>query len=157
MPEREPRRSHPGRRSLPENLPRVEQVIPCSGATCPACGSETALLGYDESEQLDIEPARYFVRVIKREKRVCGSCTASAVTAAPLPERIVEKGLASNRVVIQTVVSAVPAGRDVGARSGYRHWPGDIGRLGDASGRVTADGGGSDAAGFARSIVFTGR
>lgn len=105
MPEREPRRSHPGRRSLPENLPRVEQLILCSGAACPVCGSGTALLGYDESEQLDIEPARYFVRVIKREKRVCRSCTAGTVTAAPLPERIVEKGLASNRVVIQTVVS----------------------------------------------------
>lgn len=105
MPEREPRRSHPGRRSLPENLPRFEQVIRCGGTTCAACGSETAILGYDESEQLDIEPARYFVRVIKREKRVCRSCTVGTVTAAPLPERIVEKGLASNQVVIQTVVS----------------------------------------------------
>ena len=80
-------------------------MIRCSGATCPACGRETTLLGYDESEQLDIEPARYFVRVIKRVKRVCGSCTAGTVTAAPLPERIVEKGPASNRVVIQTVIS----------------------------------------------------
>jgi len=105
MPPREPRRSHPGRRPLPENLPRVEQVIPCPSSSCAACGSETAVLGYDESEQLDVEPARYFVRVTKREKRVCRSCRGGAVTAAPLPERIVEKGLASDQVVIQTVVS----------------------------------------------------
>ena len=30
------------------------------------------MIGYDESEQLDFEPAHYFVRVTKREKRACG-------------------------------------------------------------------------------------
>jgi transposase len=40
------------------------------------------VIGYDESEQLDVEPARYFVRVTKREKRACRHC--SSVTAAPL-------------------------------------------------------------------------
>ena len=57
------------------------------------------------SEQLDVEPARYFVRVTKREKRTCRRCVASTVTAAVLPDRIVEKGLASDRVVIQTIVA----------------------------------------------------
>lgn len=100
-----PRRSHPGRRQLPENLLRVEQVIACPDRNCTKCGSETAVIGHDESEQLDVEPARYFVRVIKREKRACPKCADSSVTAAPLPERIVEKGLASDRVVIQTIVA----------------------------------------------------
>jgi transposase len=44
------------------------------------------------------------VRVIKREKRVCRGCAQSTVTMAPLEPRIVEKGLASDRVVIETVV-----------------------------------------------------
>ena len=61
------------------------------------------MIGYDESEQLDVEPAHYFVRVTKREKRACRRC--STVTAAPLAERIVEKGLASDAVVINTVVA----------------------------------------------------
>jgi len=61
------------------------------------------VIGYDESEQLDVEPARYLVRVTKREKRACRRC--STVTAAPLAERIVEKGLASDAVVINTVVA----------------------------------------------------
>lgn len=100
-----PRRPHPGRQKLPENLPRVEQVIACEDRNCPKCGGETAVMGYDESEQLDVEPARYFVLVIKREKRACSKCADGGVTAAPLPERIVEKGLASDRVVIQTVVA----------------------------------------------------
>lgn len=97
------RKSHPGRKPLPENLPRVEQVIRCANTCCASCGSETAILGYDESEQMDVEPARYFVRVTRREKRACRRC--SVVMAAPLVERIVEKGLASDAVVIDTIVA----------------------------------------------------
>jgi transposase len=104
IPRRE-RRPHPGRERLPENLPRVEKVIGCDEQTCQACGRETTIIGYDESEQLDVEPARYFVRVIKREKRACRNCEQGTVTMAPLEPRIVEKGLASNAVVIDTVVS----------------------------------------------------
>ena len=103
-PRRE-RKPHPGRERLPENLPRVEKVIRCNEQTCQACGRETSIIGYDESEQLDVEPARYFVRVTKREKRACRGCEQGTVTMAPREPRIVEKGLASNAVVIDTVVS----------------------------------------------------
>jgi transposase len=99
-PERKP---HPGRRPLPENLPRVEQVIQCADANCKICGAETSIIGYDESEVLDHEPARWFVRVTKREKRACGKCASIAMP--DLEPRIVEKGLASDAVVIQTVVA----------------------------------------------------
>src|SRR5689334_7444221 len=50
-------------------------------------------------------PARYFVRVIKREKRACRGCEKGSVTMAPLEPRIVEKGLASNPVVVETVTA----------------------------------------------------
>ena len=96
---------HPGRERLPENLPRVETVIHCQDRTCRACGRETTVIGYDESEQLEVEPARYFVRLTKREKRACRGCEQGTVTMAPLAARIIEKGLASDRVVIQTIVS----------------------------------------------------
>ena len=99
------RKPHPGRQSLPENLPRVEKIVPCPEQTCPSCGKETAVIGYDQSEQLDVQPARYFVRVIKREKRACRGCEQATVKTAPVEERIVEKGLASDRVVIDTVVN----------------------------------------------------
>jgi transposase len=99
------RRAHPGRQRLPENLPRVEEVVACAEATCRQCGAETAVIGYDESEQLDVEPAKYFVRVIKREKRACRCCQTGGVQMPPLEPRIVEKGLASNRVVVETVVA----------------------------------------------------
>jgi transposase len=104
IPRRE-RKPHPGRERLPENLPRVETVIGCNERTCRACGRETSIIGYDESEQLDVEPARYFVRVTKREKRACRCCQQGTVTMAPLEPRIIEKGLASDSVVIDTVIA----------------------------------------------------
>jgi transposase len=103
-PRRE-RRPHPGRQHLPENLPRVEEVVPCAKKACPQCGAETVVIGYDESEQLDVEPARHFVRVIKREKRVCRCCQTGSVMMPPLAPRIVEKGLASDRVVVETILA----------------------------------------------------
>jgi transposase len=99
------RRPHPGRQRLPEALLRVEEIIPCAEQTCGQCGATTAIIGYDESEQLDMQPARYFVRVIKREKRACRCCQTGTVTMPLLAPRIVEKGLASDRVVVETVVA----------------------------------------------------
>ena len=103
----QPARRHPGRQELPAGLPRVERVLACTPAqgTCQKCGQPTAVMGYDVSEQLDVEPARYFVLVTKREKRACRCCQESGVAAAPLPARIIDKGLVSDRVVIDTVVA----------------------------------------------------
>jgi transposase len=52
-----------------------------------------------------VEPAKYFVLVTKREKRACKFCEAGGVVAAPVPARIIDKGLVSDRVVIDTVVA----------------------------------------------------
>ena len=97
---------HPGRQELPAGLPRVEKIIPCTPGqcVCRSCGKDTVVIGHEQSEQLDVEPAQYIVVVTKREKRACKGC-ADGVSAAPLPERIIEKGLVSDRVVIDTLVS----------------------------------------------------
>jgi transposase len=63
------------------------------------------VIGYEESSQLDVEPAKYFVLVTKREKRACRRCEELGVVSAPLPPRIIEKCLASDRIVIDTVIS----------------------------------------------------
>jgi len=101
------RKPHPGRQELPAELPRVERVIVCTPEQCECrtCGQETVVIGYEESEQLDVEPARYFVLVSKREKRACKSCGQGGVASAPLPPRIIEKSLVSDRVVIDTIVA----------------------------------------------------
>jgi transposase len=101
------RRKHPGRQELPARLPRVERVIACTPeqCTCKLCGQAKVVIGYDVSEQLDVEPAQYLVVVTKREKRACKRCEEGGVVAAPAPERIIEKSLVSDRVVIDTVVA----------------------------------------------------
>lgn len=101
-----PKRRHPGRSELPAHLPRVEEVLACTPeqCLCQSCGGATKVIGYDASEELDLEPAKYFVRVTKREKRVCGRCAEGGVIAAALPEKIVEKGKASNAVVVDVIL-----------------------------------------------------
>ncbi len=138
-------RPHPGRKPLPEDLPRVTHILTCNERTCACCGEETTVIGYDESEQLDVEPARYFVRVTKREKRACRRC--ATVTAAPLAERIAEKGLASDAVVIHTIVAkycdhlplyrqAVMIEREAGVEIGRATLDGWVMRVGELLGPV---------------------
>ena len=100
-------KAHPGRQKFSASLRRVTETIPCPPELChcAACGAETSVIGHDESEVLDVEPAAYFVRVTRREKRACRRCEQGTVVAAPVAPRIVEKGLASDRIVIDTVVA----------------------------------------------------
>jgi transposase len=101
------RKPHPGRQTLPEHLPRVERVIACTPeqCVCADCGNERTVIGYDESEQLDREPAKYFVVRTRREKRACRACVESTVVAAPLADAILPKSLVSDRVVLDTVLN----------------------------------------------------
>jgi transposase len=59
--------THPGRQELPANLRRVERILPCTPdqRLCKHCSRETVVIGYEESSQLDVEPAKYFVLVTK--------------------------------------------------------------------------------------------
>ena len=97
---------HPGREPLPAHLPRVEQIIACSPEMCHCgqCGRENKVIGYERTEMLDVEPAKYFVRVLLREKRACPSCEEIGVATAAMPVRIVEKGKLSDAVVVDSLV-----------------------------------------------------
>ena len=98
---------HPGRQELPAHLPRVEKIIACTPeqCICSQCGKDKELIGYETSEQLDVEPAKHFVLVTKREKRACRRCEEQGVETAALPARIIPKSLVSDRVIIDTVVN----------------------------------------------------
>ena len=106
QPEGKPRRKHPGRQTLPAHLERVEQIVACGAeqCTCGLCGQQTKVIGYEETEVLDVRPAAYFVTVIKREKRACRSCEEQGVATAAVPERIVPKSLLSDQVILDLVV-----------------------------------------------------
>ena len=105
-PEKKKRRKHPGRQTLPADLPRVERVIACTPeqCVCGSCGAETKVIGYEVSEVLEVKPAEYFVQVTKREKRACKKCEEQGVSMAPLPVRIIAKSLVSDRIIIDTLV-----------------------------------------------------
>ena len=100
------RRAHPGRQTLPADLPRVEKIVACTAGQCVCgkCGKETMVIGYEESQVLNVKPAEYYVEVIKREKRACRQCEEQGVAMAPLPPRIIEKSLVSDQVIIDTNV-----------------------------------------------------
>jgi transposase len=101
------KRKHPGRQELPPHLPRVERILTCTPeqCVCQGCEKETVVIGYEESAQLDVQPAQYFVQITKREKRACRGCEERGVVSAPLPPRIIEKSLASDRIVIDTIIN----------------------------------------------------
>jgi transposase len=119
-PEKKKRRKHPGRQTLPADLPRVERVIACTPeqCVCGSCGAGTKVIGYEVSEVLDVKPAEYYVQVTKREKRAstpaskdrlpgtpaCKICEEQGVSMAPLPVRIIAKSLVSDRIIIDTLV-----------------------------------------------------
>jgi transposase len=116
-PEKKKRRKHPGRQTLPADLPRVERVIACTPEQCVCgnCGAGTKVIGYEVSEVLDVKPAEYFVEVTKREKRACKKCEEQGVAMAPLPVRIIAKSLVSGRIIIDTI-----AGKYAGHNPLYR-------------------------------------
>ena len=100
------RKPHPGRNQLPAHLERVEKIIACTPEQCRCgkCGGATRVIGYEETEVLDMKPIEFFVTVFKREKRACGRCPQSGVqTAAPV-ERIAPKTLFSDAVAVDFVV-----------------------------------------------------
>jgi transposase len=101
------KREHAGRNALPAHLPRREEVLCVEGEErlCGCCGQERCVIGYEEKEVLEVEPARYFVRVIKREKLACRRCPEGGVaTAEAGGPRIVEKGKLSDSVVVDVVI-----------------------------------------------------
>lgn len=102
-----PRRKHPGRQELPSHLERVAQIVACTPeqCSCGKCGKQTTVIGYEETEVLDVRPAEYFVRVLKREKRACKRCEEQGVHTAAAPERILPKSVLSDSVIINLVVN----------------------------------------------------
>ena len=102
-----PRRKHPGRNELPSHLERVDEIVACTAAQCICgkCGRETTVIGYEETEVLDVRPAEYFVRVVKREKHACKSCAEQGVQTAAAPERIAPKSILSDNVIVDLIVN----------------------------------------------------
>lgn len=133
-----PPRVRAGRQPLPEHLPRIEHHHEPGTCSCGKCGGELVKIGEDISEQLDVEPARFFVHRHIRPQYVCRPC--EAVFAAPLPAAVIDGGMAASGllawVVIGKYLDHLPlyrleqiAARDrvILSRSTMAEWVGRIG------------------------------
>lgn len=88
---------------VPENLPVVEQVIePAEVIQEPG---QWRLIGQEVSEQLDFEPARFLRRRVIRKKYVHVSDPDRAPILAPLPEKLLERGVAGPGLLAHILVS----------------------------------------------------
>jgi transposase len=103
---RQPRSSHPGREPLPQHLERREEIIPCcpEDCHCAKCGAERSVIGYETREELACEPAKFWIRVIKREKRGSHCEEEQGVATAAAPAQIVPKGKLSNEFIVEVLV-----------------------------------------------------
>jgi transposase len=101
-PCRPPTRRNRG--ALPSHLPRIEVVVDVEDKTCPCCGEALHVIGEDRSEMLDVIPAQYRVKVIRRPRYGCRACEG-AVVQAPAPERPIDGGMATEALIAQVLVA----------------------------------------------------
>lgn len=96
-------RARAGRQPLPDHLPRIEHRHEPDTCQCGQCGHDLIQIGEDISEQLDIEPARFFVHRHIRPQYACKTC--DTVTAAPISPAIIDGGLAAPGLLAWVLVS----------------------------------------------------
>lgn len=132
------RRKPTGRKPLPAELPRVEYRFDPDSCSCSVCAQELVKIGEDITEQLDVEPARFFVQRHIRPQYACRHC--ETITAAAIPAAVIDGGLAAPGlhawVVIQKYLDHLPLyrieqisqrhGAPI-ARSTLAEWVGRIG------------------------------
>jgi len=100
--ERKPPQRNRG--ALPAHLPRSEIVIDVEDKRCPCCGGAMHVIGEDVAEMLDVVPALYCVKVIRRPRYGCRGCEG-AVVQAPAPERPLTGGIATEALLAQVLVA----------------------------------------------------
>jgi len=133
-PPRAPRRPPTGRRPLPADLPREEQVHtpPERERHCAGCDQPKARIGVERSEVLEWLPATFKVIVHLREKYACPRCQ-DGVVIAPVPEKVIDGGRPGPGLLAHVLVAKyrdhVPLYRLAGiyARSGVALAPSTLG------------------------------
>jgi len=127
------RRDPHGRSPLPEHLERREVVHDLSEAEklCPCCGRPRVCIGEQTAEQLDLEPAHFFVLRTVKKTYACRHCEPLVVppeqrlrTAGPEQVGPLAKGLCGPGLLAHTITAKladhIPLHRLAGqlARSG---------------------------------------
>jgi transposase len=88
---KERKRDEHGRAPLPEHLERRNVVCDLTEAEklCPCCGKPRVCIGEQATEQLDMEPVKFFVRRTIRKTYACQDCDPEMV---PVEQRFQKAG-----------------------------------------------------------------
>jgi transposase len=97
------KRQGAGRQRLPDHLPRIEYRHEPDICTCGQCGKDLIKIGEDVTEQLDVEPARFFVHRHIRPQYACRTC--ETMIAAPIPAAVIDGGMAAPGLLTWVMVS----------------------------------------------------
>ncbi len=98
-----PKRPRAGRQPLPAHLPRIEHRHEPESCTCGQCGKDLVKIGEDVTEQLDVEPAKFFVHRHIRPQMACKQC--ATITAAPIPAAVIDGGMAAVGLLSWVIIS----------------------------------------------------
>jgi len=113
-PPAKPKGKRRGRRPLPASLPREEVRLKPTPAQLAALTGSVSKLGEERSEVLEYVPAHFKVLVYIRE--VWSSSTGQVVTA-PVPHKVIEKGVPGPGLLTQVLVAkyrdSLPLNRQV--------------------------------------------
>jgi Transposase and inactivated derivatives len=90
--------------NLPEDLPRIEEIIEPDSTACPCGCGEMERIGEDRTERLDIIPAQLRVIVTVRPKYACPACKGG-VSQAKTPPHLIEGGLPTEGAIAHVLVS----------------------------------------------------
>ena len=97
------KRTVAGRQALPPHLERVIHRHDPVSCDCGSCGKALVKIGDDITEQLDVEPARFFVHQHIRSQWACRAC--ETVAAKPISAAIIDGGMAATGLLVWVAVS----------------------------------------------------
>jgi len=102
-PAGKPKRQRAGRQPIPAHLPRIEHRHEPESCQCGQCGAQLVKIREDITEQLDVEPARFFVHRHIRPQYACRCC--ETMTAAMVSPAIIDGGMAAPGLLTWILVS----------------------------------------------------
>jgi transposase len=96
------------RRPIPDNLRRVENIIPVprDQRPCPFCGEERKCIDHDVTLVIELLPPEVIVREDKRELLACvpACCDESELERAPLGDKVISGGIYGSTLVSTMMV-----------------------------------------------------
>jgi len=99
------RKKRNGHRNIPDELPRERLEYEIQDLTCPCgCGNQLHKIGEVITEQLEIVPAKIFVKQHVRFK-YAGCINEDQVITAPMPNQPIDKGLAGPGLLADVLVN----------------------------------------------------